>query len=102
MINDVGQKQNKTRNSRGQCGFVEGKDIKNATYILWTIIERALEVQKEVYLCFILYHLKAFDRIWHDHHTVEEGWKKSTSDQKNVLGTDSSNTAWWGNQPSKK
>ena len=37
-----------------QCGFVEGKGTTNAIYILRTLLERALEVQKDVYLCFIL------------------------------------------------
>ncbi|GFO32339.1 endonuclease-reverse transcriptase [Plakobranchus ocellatus] len=45
-----------------QCGFVEDKGISNAIYILRTLIERALEEQKDVYLCFIDY-TKAFDRI---------------------------------------
>ncbi|GFN97983.1 dolichyl-phosphate beta-glucosyltransferase [Plakobranchus ocellatus] len=44
-----------------QCGFVEGKGTTNALYILRTLIERALEVQKDIYLCFIDY-TKAFDR----------------------------------------
>ncbi|GFO42984.1 endonuclease-reverse transcriptase [Plakobranchus ocellatus] len=48
-----------------QCGFVEGKGTTNAIYILRTLIERALEVQKDVYLCFIDY-TKAFDRVRHD------------------------------------
>ncbi|GFO02811.1 retrovirus-related pol polyprotein from type-1 retrotransposable element r2 [Plakobranchus ocellatus] len=48
-----------------QCGFVEDKGTSNAIYILRTFIERALEVQKDVYLCFIDY-TKAFDRICHD------------------------------------
>lgn len=47
-----------------QCGFVEGKGTTNAIYILRTLIERSLEVQKEVYLCFIDY-TKAFDRVKH-------------------------------------
>ena len=33
--------------------------------------------------------------------TVEDRWKKSISDQKHVLGTDSSNAGWWGNQLNK-
>ncbi|GFO09466.1 DNA replication licensing factor mcm8 [Plakobranchus ocellatus] len=48
-----------------QCGFVEGKGTTNAIYILRTLIERALEVQKDVNLCFIDY-TKAFDRVRHD------------------------------------
>ncbi|GFN88081.1 endonuclease-reverse transcriptase [Plakobranchus ocellatus] len=48
-----------------QCGFVENKGTSNAIYILRTLIERALEEQKDVYLCFIDY-TKAFDRVRHD------------------------------------
>ncbi|GFO13981.1 endonuclease-reverse transcriptase [Plakobranchus ocellatus] len=48
-----------------QCGFVEDKGTSNAIYILRSLIERALEVQKDVYLCFIDY-TKAFDRVRHD------------------------------------
>ena len=49
-----------------QCGFVEGKGTTNhAIFILRTLIERALEIQKDVYLCFIDY-TKAFDRVRHD------------------------------------
>ncbi|GFN92682.1 RNA-directed DNA polymerase from mobile element jockey-like, partial [Plakobranchus ocellatus] len=44
-----------------QCGFVEDKGTSNAIYILRTLIERALESQKEIYPCFIDY-TKAFDR----------------------------------------
>ncbi|GFN94698.1 RNA-directed DNA polymerase from mobile element jockey-like [Plakobranchus ocellatus] len=45
-----------------QCGFVGDKGTSNAIYILRTLIERALEVQKDVYLCFVDY-AKAFDRV---------------------------------------
>ena len=48
-----------------QCGFVEDKGTANAVYMLRTLIERAIEVQKDVYLCFIDY-TKAFDRAKHD------------------------------------
>ena len=48
-----------------QCGFVEGKGTTNAIFILRTLIERALERQKDVYLCFIDF-TKAFDRVRHD------------------------------------
>ncbi|GFR64660.1 LINE-1 retrotransposable element ORF2 protein [Elysia marginata] len=48
-----------------QYGFVEGKGTINAVYTLRTLIQRAIEVQKDVYLCFIDY-TKAFDRVRHD------------------------------------
>ena len=44
---------------------MEGKGTTNAIFILRTLIERALEIQKDVYLCFIDY-TKAFDRVCHD------------------------------------
>ncbi|GFS25466.1 endonuclease-reverse transcriptase [Elysia marginata] len=47
-----------------QCGFAEGKGTTNAIYMLRTLIERALEVQKDVYLCLIDY-TKAFGRVRH-------------------------------------
>ncbi|XP_063588673.1 uncharacterized protein LOC134765810 [Penaeus indicus] len=48
-----------------QCGFVEGKGTANAIYILRNIIERSLEVQKNIYMCFKDY-TKAFDKVRHD------------------------------------
>ncbi|GFS23991.1 endonuclease-reverse transcriptase [Elysia marginata] len=48
-----------------QSGFIEGKGTANAIYNLRVLIERALEVKKDVYLCFIDY-TKAFDRLRHD------------------------------------
>ena len=47
-----------------QCGFVEGKGTSNAIFMIRTIIERTLEIQKEVYLCFIDC-TKAFDSVQH-------------------------------------
>ena len=47
-----------------QCRFVEGKGASNTIFMLRTILERTLEIQKEVYLCFIDY-TKAFDRVQH-------------------------------------
>ncbi|GFO24183.1 RNA-directed DNA polymerase from mobile element jockey-like [Plakobranchus ocellatus] len=78
-----------------QCGFVEDKGTSNAIYILRTLIERALEVQKDVYLCFIDY-TKAFDRVRHDEIIAE--LKQLNIDGKDlriikthVLGTNCSN-----------
>ena len=44
-----------------QFGFVEGKGTQNAIYTLRTLIERSLEVQKDIYVCFIDY-TKAFTK----------------------------------------
>ena len=48
-----------------QCGFVEGKGTVNVIFILRTIMERALEVNKNLYLCFIDY-TKALDTVKHE------------------------------------
>ena len=48
-----------------QCGFVEGKGTSNAIYIVRTIIERAIEVKTDLYMCFIDY-TKAFDNVKHN------------------------------------
>ncbi|KAK3784412.1 hypothetical protein RRG08_039413 [Elysia crispata] len=48
-----------------QCGFIEGKGTANAIYIPRQIIERTLEVNKDLYVCFIDY-TKAFDRVRHE------------------------------------
>ena len=58
--------RNKTKSdiSPEQCGFVEGKSTSNVIYILRTISERALEMQNELYLCFIDYQT-AFDCVKH-------------------------------------
>ena len=43
----------KLKITEGRCGFVEEKVTTKAIYILRAIFEQALEVQKEVYLCFV-------------------------------------------------
>ena len=48
-----------------QCGFVEDKGTRNAIYMLRTLTERAIEIQKDLYLCFIDY-TKAFDKLRHE------------------------------------
>ncbi|GFO41170.1 endonuclease-reverse transcriptase [Plakobranchus ocellatus] len=76
-----------------QCGFVEDKGTSNAIYILRTLIERALEVQKDVYLCFIDY-TKAFDRVHYDEIITQlkqlniDG-KGLRNNKNHVLGTNS-------------
>ena len=44
---------------------MKAKGTTNAFFILRTVIDRALEIQKDVYLCFLDY-IKAFDRVGHD------------------------------------
>ena len=48
-----------------QCGFVKDKGTRNAIYMLRTLTERAIEIQRDLYLCFIDY-TKAFDKLRHE------------------------------------
>jgi len=48
-----------------QMGFRKGKGTKDAIFQFRTIMERATQVNKKVYACFIDYQ-KAFDRINHE------------------------------------
>ena len=48
-----------------QCGFKQGKGTTNAIFILRNLTERSIEVQKDLYLCFIDYS-KAFDKVQHE------------------------------------
>ena len=47
-----------------QYGFRKGKGTRNATFVLRTVIERAIEKQKDLYLCFVDFE-KAFDTVKH-------------------------------------
>ena len=50
--------------NRLQCGFRPGTGTREGIFNLRTICERANDVQKDVYICFIDY-TKAFDRVKH-------------------------------------
>ena len=50
--------------SRLQSGFRPGTGTRKGIFNLRTICERATDVQKDVYICFIDY-TKAFDRVKH-------------------------------------
>ena len=52
------------RISEEQFGFVSGKGTSNALFSLRVIAERALEVQKDLFVCFVDYE-KAFDKVKH-------------------------------------
>ena len=45
-----------------QCGFMEGKGTTNAIFIIRNMCEQSIEVQRDLYLCFIDYS-KAFDKV---------------------------------------
>ena len=50
--------------SETQFRFMADKGTRNAIFALRTLMERAIEVQKDLYLCFIDYS-KAFDKVRH-------------------------------------
>ena len=50
--------------SEAQFGFMADKGTRNAIFALKTLMERSIEVQKDLYLCFIDYS-KAFDKVRH-------------------------------------
>lgn len=50
--------------SETQFGFMADKGTRNAIFALKTLMERSIEVQKDLYLCFIDYS-KAFDEVRH-------------------------------------
>ena len=50
--------------SEEQYGFMQDKGTRNAIYILRTLAERAIEMQRDIFLCFIDYS-KPFDRVKH-------------------------------------
>ncbi len=47
-----------------QCGFIKEKGTRNAIFILRMLMERLIEVKKDLYVCFVDYE-KAFDRVKH-------------------------------------
>ena len=47
-----------------QYGFVKGKGTRNAIFIIRMLPERSIEMQQDVYMCFIDYE-KAFERVRH-------------------------------------
>lgn len=48
-----------------QFGFREDRGCRNAIFVLRMLAERAIEVQKDIYICFIDYK-KAFDNVKHE------------------------------------
>src|SRR5437870_6695400 len=48
-----------------QCGFMNDTGTRNAIFILRNICERTVEVNKNLYLCFIDF-TKAFDKVRHN------------------------------------
>lgn len=48
-----------------QYGFMPDKGTRNAIFVLKILSERAIEMQKDLYVCFIDY-VKAFDKVKHE------------------------------------
>ena len=48
-----------------QYGFRKNKGTRNAIFVLRTVIERSIEKQKDLYMCFVDFE-KAFDTVKHD------------------------------------
>ena len=48
-----------------QCGFVDDAGTRNAIWMIRMLSERAIEMQKDLYMCFIDY-TKAFDKVQHE------------------------------------
>ena len=46
-----------------QCGFVEGKGTVNAVYILRTVIERSIEVNKDLHIFALLTTQRLIDKV---------------------------------------
>jgi len=59
--------RNKIRpqNSEEQCWFVKEKGTRNAISVLKIQVEKSLEVNQELYLCYVDYE-KAFDKVKHE------------------------------------
>ena len=51
--------------AKAQFGFRKGLGTRMATFMLRTVMESALEKQKDVYMCFIDFE-KAFDTVRHE------------------------------------
>ena len=51
--------------SRLQSGFRSGSGTREGIFNLRTVREWAIDLGKDVYICFIIDHTKAFDRVKH-------------------------------------
>ena len=50
--------------SEEQYGFMEDRGTRNAMFMMRSIAERAIEMQRDLYVCFIDY-TKVFDKVRH-------------------------------------
>ena len=60
----MNRNRNKTRSevAQEQFGCIEGKGTTNAMHTLRIVIERSIEIQQDIYLCFLDFS-KAFDTV---------------------------------------
>jgi len=65
-----------------QYGFMPDKGTRNAVFMMRILTEKAIEMQKDVYVCFIDYS-KAFDRVQHE--ALFEMLESLDLDSKDVL-----------------
>jgi len=50
---------------KAQCGFVSDSGTRNAVFMIRTLMERDIEMKKDLYMCFIDY-CKAFVTVKHE------------------------------------
>ncbi|XP_071956957.1 uncharacterized protein [Antedon mediterranea] len=86
----------------GQFGFVKDSGTRNAIFVTRMITERAVEMQKDVYMCFIDY-TNAFDKVRHEQlfqelNKLDLHGKGSSIVVKFVLETDCMHEGRWGVQ----
>ncbi|NSM56165.1 hypothetical protein HET73_00315 [Wolbachia endosymbiont of Atemnus politus] len=79
ILNRITQKTNEISDT--QTGFQKDKGTRESIFNFRSIIERGLEVNKDIYICFIDY-TKAFDNV--DHQRLFDILSKSTIDGKDL------------------
>ena len=67
--------------SEVQYGFRPGKGTRNAIFIVRMLAERAIQMRKDLYLCFVDYE-KAFDRV--HHHEMIKLLEEISLDSKDI------------------
>ena len=86
------RKHIKLKIGKEQYGFMKDAGTRNAIFTLRMICERSIEMQKDIYLCFIDY-TKAFDKAKHaqllDMRQDLDRREGHTTIKKFVLGTNS-------------
>ena len=82
--------------SQKQCGFVKDNGTRNAILLMRTLAERSIQVQQDLYLCFIDYS-KAFEKVQTTCETIRHAnitrsrWNRAQDFKELVLGTNRSN-----------